>query len=244
MIRHIPHAFYWTARPNWGDMLSPILLAHFARTEVLWSPAKDADIICVGSILEALPPAWSGIVVGSGKLKEASDIDLSQAKVLALRGPLSAKGFKGDYVLGDPGLLAADLVRVDKTYELGIIPHWSDTALEDRYEFKGFNPRIIRASGDPIEVVKEIGRCKRVVSSSLHGVIVADAFGIPRRIEMAKIFAREGGDFKFRDHNGAVGVKHEIGLMQEAPRYRVQERQHELYDALGSAGRIMMGAER
>jgi pyruvyltransferase len=217
-------------------------MARFAHTLVHWAPAKEADLVCVGSILEALTPSWKGLIVGSGKLRETSVINVPKATILALRGPLTAKGIPGDYALGDPALLANELVTVDKQYNLGIVPHWSDTTLETR--FQSFDPHIIRPSGDPCEVLREIGRCRKIVASSLHGIIVADAFGIPRRIEMTPLFEREGGDFKFRDHNAAVGVEHEIGLTQEAPRYVVQDRQQVLYEVMESVGRRLMGAER
>jgi pyruvyltransferase len=240
--RVVPTAYWWLGHPNFGDLLTPLLLARFADTLVRWSAVESADLVCVGSVLDMLPTGWPGLVVGSGKLRERSKIDLSHATVLALRGPLTAKGIKGDYVLGDPGLLADELVAVQKVYDLGIVPHWSDTELERRPEFQKYKPRIIRPSGDPLEVIREIGRCRKVISSSLHGIIVADAFGIPRRTEMAKIFAHEGGDFKFRDHAAALGMPFQIGITQQAPRYAIEHRQQELYEVLMSVGRRLMGA--
>jgi pyruvyltransferase len=137
--------------------------------------------------------------------------------------------------LGDPALLANELVQVEKRYNLGLVPHWSDRELETR--FSEYNPRIIRVTDDPLWVLKEIGQCRKIVSSSLHGIIVADAFGIPRRIETCPTVLREGGDFKFRDHNAAVGVQHSIGLTQEAPRFRIQDCQHAVWDMLNEVGR-------
>jgi hypothetical protein len=113
--------------------------------------------------------------------------------------------------------------------------------LEHRPEFKRYNPLIIRPSGNPLEVLQQIGSCRKIVSSSLHGIIVADAFGIPRRIEMAERFPREGGDFKFRDYSASIGMPFVVGKTQEAPRAKVADRQHELYDALVEVGRSFMG---
>ena len=42
----------------------------------------------VGSILEHLPERYSGTVCGTGQLREESRIDLSHARVLALRSLL------------------------------------------------------------------------------------------------------------------------------------------------------------
>lgn len=239
---HFTRIFYWKGKPNFGDLLAPVLLDHFADVRGIWSPPATANVVVVGSILDQLPPGWRGIVAGAGKLREYTELDLSQAKVLALRGPLSARGVNGDPVLGDPALLANELVQVDKEYNLGIVPHWSDTTLETR--FKQWKPRIIRPDGDPLEVVAEIGRCKKVVASSLHGIVVADAFGIPRRIEMTPKFATEGGAFKFRDHCAAVRVPFEVGLTQEAPRHVVEPIQQELFDMFRSAGDLLWGRRK
>lgn len=240
-----PTGFWWIGRPNFGDLLTPLLVAHFSDVTAMWAPAADADFVAVGSVLEHLPKQWAGIVAGSGKLHERSTVDLSAAHVLALRGPLSYRGVTGLKslpVLGDPGLLANELVAVDKEYDLGLVPHWSDTKLEHR--FGQYHPRIIRPSGDPLEVIREIGRCKKIVASSLHGIVVADAFGIPRRTEMTKIFDREGGTFKFRDHCATVGIPFEVGKTQEAPRYRVESVQQELFDVFEALGDLLWGKVR
>lgn len=52
----------------------------------------------------------------------------------------------------------------------------------------------------------------RVVSSSLHGLIVADAYGIPSKwIKVSdKIY---GDDFKYGDYYQSIGVKEEKPLI-------------------------------
>lgn len=221
-------------------------MARFAGVSVAWASAVEADCVVVGSVLEHLPPLWSGIVAGAGRLHEHSAVDLSSAIVLGLRGPLSAKGLRlKNIVLADPGLLCNELVApVEKIYDLGLVPHWSDIDLEQRQEFKRWNPHIIRPTSDPCEVIREIGQCKKIVSSSLHGIIVADSWGIPRRTEMAAIFAREGGSFKFRDYALSVGVKFEVGKTQLADQFRINNRQSELFDMLEELGRRLTGKTR
>lgn len=242
--RVVPTSYWWNGRSNFGDLLTPLLLERFADIRVNWAPIEKANMVGVGSILDIVPFGWSGLVMGSGKLREHSPVDLSKAKVLALRGPLTARnvtGVRGDFVFGDPGLLADELVEVEKTYDLGIVPHWSDTTLEHRQEFKRYNPKIIRPSQDPVEVIRMIGQCRKIVASSLHGIILADAFGIPRRVEMTERFSKEGGDFKFRDYCATVGVPFKVGVTQDAPRSKVQDRQHELYDVFQEVRSILTG---
>src|ERR1041384_4874651 len=103
-------AYWWQGVPNFGDALSPFLLERFAHASVQFAPAREAEVASIGSILEHLPETYTGYVLGSGKLREGSTVHLPDATILALRGPLSARGIKGDYALGDPGLLADELV--------------------------------------------------------------------------------------------------------------------------------------
>src|SRR5664279_5786089 len=235
-----PTTYFWRGKRNFGDLLGPLLLGYFAGVECEWSPADRAEVVSVGSILEHLPVGYRGIIAGAGFLYEHRDrYRLKDATVLGLRGPLSARGVRGDFCLGDPGLLANQLANPDKEFNLGLVPHWSDERLEHR--FKEFKPLIIRPEQNPLDVIRQIGSCRKIVASSLHGIIVADSFTIPRRIELTPRFDAEGGDFKFRDHNAAVGVPHEIGLTQEAPRHKVANRQYELVDMLEHVGLLMTG---
>ncbi len=196
-------AFWWTGKANFGDALAPLLLAHFADLEVTWAPAALADIVSTGSILDALPAGWAGIVAGSGKLHDRS-VHLGAARVLGVRGHLTREGAAG-VVVGDPGLLASELVATSRRFALGVVPHWSDNELFARELAASrrhcyAEPRLNRVDGDPLAVIAEIGACHKIVSSSLHGVIVADSFGIPRRAEPFPLMAtspHEGGRFKW-----------------------------------------------
>lgn len=237
--------YYWTSRPNFGDALSSLLLQKFSHLSSEWTEPNDAQLVVVGSVLDRLPKDWNGVIAGAGKLHERTDVTFPNARILALRGPLTAKGVKGNFALGDPGLLADELVQdEDKRYDLGIVPHWTDTALENNPLFKRYNPRIIKVNGDPLEVIREIGRCKKIVSSSLHGIILADAFGIPRRIEIAPRMLthqhQEGGLFKWHDYSASLDMKLEIGLTQEVDRNIITERQYELFDVLEEVKRIFV----
>jgi pyruvyltransferase len=224
--------FWWNLVNNWGDKLTPLLLYRFSRIKAVWSPVDMAEIVCVGSILGNLvKPAYTGIVLGSGKLFEDGLVP-PRAHILALRGPLTARGVKGEFSLGDPGLLADELVTIsEKRHELGLVPHWSDHRLEHDPRFTKYDPVIIRSNHDPLDVIRVIGSCKKIVSSSLHGLILADAFNIPRRFEETAAWKREGGTFKVRDHNAALSLPFEVGRMQQANSNRVNDCKSSLWDA-------------
>lgn len=227
--------YYWKEKKNFGDLIASHLLKRFAGLDSTWSPAKDSELVLMGSVLEHLPEDWSGVVAGAGKLHEKTKLKLNNAKILALRGPLTAKGIKGDFVLGDPGLLADELVPLpEKKYNLGLVPHWTDRELELNPTFLKYNPKIIRVSDDPLKVISEIGQCRKIVSSSLHGIILADAFAIPRRVEIAPRMLshphQEGGLFKWKDYMASIGQDLEIGVTREINPNIITEKQHELFD--------------
>lgn len=125
---------------------------------------------------------------------------------------------------------------------MGIVPHFSDTELVAR--FKAIIPpqhsiRVIHPSGDPLTVLKEIGACHRIVTSSLHGMIVADAFGIPRRVEYTPKMDKDGGDFKFRDYSASIQTPFIVGKMQEPTRTSIEDIKYNVYDAYRSLGSLL-----
>ncbi len=138
---------------------------------------------------------------------------MERAEIMAVRGPLTARSIgRPGCVIGDPGLLADELVTVrTRDIRLGLVPHWSDASLARRPEFQRY---------DPI-------------------VIVADAFGIPRRFELTPQFDREGGLFKFRDYHASIGMPLKIGETQQANWNIVEDRKSELFDVFSDLGRLL-----
>lgn len=241
--------FYWAKKQNFGDLLGSLVLKKFTKLDSTWANPADAQLVIIGSVLDQLPPDWSGIVAGAGKLHEKTKLILPNAKILAVRGPLTAKGLKGDFVSADPALLADELVGpVDKIYDLGLVPHWTDRTLEHEVKFLKYNPKIIRVNADPLQVIREIGQCRKIVSSSLHGIILADAFDIPRRIEISPRMLthahQEGGLFKWQDYQASLGKKLKIGVTEWLDHNIILERQYELFDMLEELKEILVNETR
>lgn len=233
--------YYWRDVPNFGDVIGASVLRVVVRLKPRWTEPEDAAVITAGSILSHMPVHWRGTVLGSGLLQENGRVPLA-ARYLAVRGPLTARAVGVRHaVLGDPGLLATELVRPEsRVHNLGLLPHWTDRDLTSRPEFLKYNPLIISPSGSPEDVSRQISSCKKLVTSSLHGAIVADAFGVPRRIEMPPAryqHASEKGDFKFRDYHASIGMKFQPGVTSMPVAGMVQDRQHELYDLFREYGR-------
>lgn len=244
-------AYWWKEVDNFGDRLAPLLLARFADFyNIQWAPIGKAEIASVGSILEHIPLGWKGHIVGSGLLRETSKLKFnpSQVNVLAVRGPLTARSFSGNFALGDPGLLANELIEYqEKQWDLGIVPHWQDEQLADRFLAlipSQFTCKVISPASDPLTVITQIAQCKRIVTSSLHGMIVADAIGgIPRRVEYCQKLAADGADFKFRDYSDSIKCPFEFGKMQEPSRNRVDDAKSEIFGAYRELSRLYNGEQ-
>lgn len=96
--------------------------------------------------------------------------------------------------IGDPGLLYPILINKENyssvRYDLGVVLHYFDvnewqSRLREQFNKLGLKIKFINVmSSDPLNVLREIRQCDAIISSSLHGCIVADAMGIPNRHQM------------------------------------------------------------
>lgn len=134
-------------------------------------------------------------------------------KILAVRGPktrevLLERGIDCPEVYGDPALLLPKIYnpKIEKKYRLGIVPHYVDknnkwlAKLDDHNEVLILN--ILEKN--PYKFIDALLSCEKIASSSLHGIITSDAYGIPSIwLEFSKNIAGEG--FKFQDYFLSVG---------------------------------------
>lgn len=214
--------YWWRPKrfTNFGDELNWFILDQLG-IEYEWADKQHADLLVVGSTLDRMPKHWVGTVAGAGNKHEQSRVDLAGSNVVALRGKLTlehCEGITETPVLGDPGLLVSLLVdRPPIQHDMGVVAHWSDNQLAQRFP----EAHVIDVRKPPLQVIREIGSCERIVSSSLHGVIVADSYRIPRR---AELYARatehpdkEGGDFKWRDYASIYDTTPRFGRTWQAP---------------------------
>ena len=209
---------------NFGDALSPYIVQKVSGKEVVKADLSQRKLFsfeeiyfAIGSILHRIPTASrlslyskKTNVWGSGIVGEKSYVQ--EANFYAVRGPktrakLLKLGYKVPEVYGDPALLLPRFYypETPKKYAYGIIPHYVD------YEFvkshlKCSNVLVINLLESIETVVKDILSCDRTISSSLHGVIVSHAYGIP---SIWSIFSDKvyGEGFKFHDYFESVGIK-------------------------------------
>lgn len=114
-------------------------------------------------------------------------------------------------VIGDPALIAGDIIAsTRKDHSCPMKDVCFVIHLVDRKYVSEKCPFCVERlvnnyDRTPQRIVEKLSCCRRVVSSSLHGVIFSHALGIPT-LPVAMGDRIAGGDFTFRDHMHAMGV--------------------------------------
>lgn len=167
------------------------------------------NLLPIGSIIENFCNKDS-IIWGSGAISGMVKLRETPKKVCAVRGPLTRDFLQEQHIYcpeiyGDPALLLPLIYQpsVKKWYKLGIIPHYCDFNLPHVENFRNENPDIFfihfKDYNNWEDVIDQIVSCEQIASSSLHGLIISDAYGIPNvRIKLSENI--EGGDFKYNDY--------------------------------------------
>ena len=218
---------------NFGDALSPYIVENLLHLNTKEKHQNYAELFGIGSILQILfnkkkyqfisffqriflPTA---IVWSSGLISppQAGCALKRKLKIFALRGRLTRDALQChtnqnlcNIALGDAGLLASDLLDniPQKIYKVGIVPHFVDSENELIDQLLGYIPgaTVINVCGDPIKTLHRIAECEIILSSSLHGLVVADSLGIPNQwIKFSDKVV--GNDFKFRDYYSVYDIE-------------------------------------
>jgi len=143
---------------------------------------------------------------------------IRQMEFRSVRGELTKArvekilGQKLDIPTGDGGILAPLLFEktIPKEYSMGIVPHMNelDNPIFQEVKQKYPNAIIIDLTVDPMLVIKQIAQCEYIISTSLHGLVVADSFKIPNKwIKLTNLMKGDG--FKYHDYYSAYGVTNE-----------------------------------
>ncbi len=212
--------YYWRDMPNFGDALNPILL-RYLKIPYKLTYSGEASLICIGSILEHVQNEHDGAelkVFGSGFLWPPSNNDdkwlRPNTHFIAVRGKETRARLQEmtgqsleDTVLGDPGLLVARMfpfVECHGKYDLGVICHWKDKNSDTLKNIclNKCSLKFIDVFQAPEQFVQDVSSCKFILSSALHGLICADALGVPNR-HLILGNEVEGGSYKIRDYYSA-----------------------------------------
>lgn len=196
---------------NFGDCLQPLIAKYYGMTPEYVPSSFNSDIILQGTILQWLNNDYAGIIAGSGA--DEVELDFPMAQVIGVRGALTKERIRSaseDVVYGDPGLLMPFIKSYPRTneYDLGIIPHFCDKSDVIIKAFIENNPELriieIDVLSHPLSVCKMLNRCKYILSSSLHGLIIADAYDVPNlRFTISKNRLNPHDSYKFDDYYSA-----------------------------------------
>ncbi len=215
--RHVVVVDWWTGHANWGDGYNVDLFEHLTGRKVVSLDEVAVHLgapvwVGTGSVL-GLVRSRNARVWGAGFI-QASDAPrpaLASARFHAVRGPRTAAllrraGLPAPTTFGDPGVLAdavygARAQPPSSGVRFCLIPHYVDMASPEVAAFVERHPdvEVVDVTGDRVGIVDRVSRCTAVASSSLHGLILADALGVPScRVRITESLT--GGDFKFEDY--------------------------------------------
>lgn len=199
LTKYFVPLYWWSGKyqcnqsfENFGDLLSKEIIEKLTSKKVIWvyPNSRKVDyifkksLLAVGSIIHNAEE--SSMVWGSGILNK--NLPIKKAKYLAVRGPISyeilnSKGIQTNKVFGDPALLVPKLFPTlikKQENQIGLLPNHKQFSLFKKY-FQNDNSDInlINPLDSPTNVIQNILKCKIIYSSSLHGLIIATAYGIP-----------------------------------------------------------------
>lgn len=204
---------------NWGDDINYYFLREIVvRPLVLLNRTSLAvrlklrNYLVIGSTIDMLCCARTE-VWGAGIIDGNKPLKVKPRKVYAVRGPLTRKKLLAEEVecpeiYGDPALLTPLYYRPNKQkrYKYGIISHVSNQATVANLRMNG---KCISECADVLiinlgqyihwhDIIDQVCECESILSSSLHGLIIAEAYRVPNVwIEFGKPLI--GGHFKFHD---------------------------------------------
>jgi polysaccharide pyruvyl transferase WcaK-like protein len=194
---------------NLGDALSAVIVSALSGLPVkhVHFNRQQSKLVAVGSIGHAISGGeavmWgTGVSIRGGVL--GRNVPRTRYDMRALRGTISADHFRNlgvfvPLVYGDPVWFLPSIFHepVEKKWELGVIPHIQDIegfgpdarppAESLRYVVDDADAKAVtvintwhRADWQGMkQTLRRILSCKRIVSQSFHGVVIAEAYGIP-----------------------------------------------------------------
>ncbi len=184
---------YWTRRTNLGDSLAPVIYQWMLeRNKTVKLDGRTAGggilhLMTVGSIVnmgEFDAVVWGSGVLSFGVLKEVYEKSACRRlDIRAVRGPITRAvlenaGYHVPEIYGDPGVLMPLICQPEykePDIPYTIIPHYLDVekCVSEGYEY------VDILTSDYQSFIDRIVRSRRVISSSLHGIILAEAYGVP-----------------------------------------------------------------
>lgn len=194
-------AYWYNGGINFGDTMNQDLLQGLTGYKVEWSDDPEQPLLtAAGSLIGSFFMKGPWTVWGSGCISKETNVP-KNLDIRAVRGQLTRQhllniGYSNiPEVYGDPGLLLPLLFPAphdqEPQYDWGIIPHYS-FRFHPAMHAAAISSKLTKACGidtrsisvispklSTAEFLKRVLSCRYIASSSLHGLIVAAAYGKP-----------------------------------------------------------------
>jgi hypothetical protein len=211
---HALNVYWWDGKPNFGDTIGPWLVELITGKPVVNTKGKrhiGNTLVTVGSLLNYLDrgglDVWgTGLIAPMGEETVRRLAERKPRRIHAVRGQktydeLTQKlGWDVPKVFGDPALLLPRFYTPSDTGETGhiaVCPHYAHKG-----HFHTAGPSAIKfidVASAPSAVIDDIASASVCISTSLHGVIIAQAYGVPWVWLHITDKPLMGDEFKFED---------------------------------------------
>jgi pyruvyltransferase len=239
---------WWGEDPeiNFGDYLSLVIVERILdkHVEYLVKPPKfpRRKMIALGSLLfyaREHDVIWGCGV--HGKTSNPKEYKFKSLDVRAVRGPLTRDFLMNNFniscpeIYGDPALLIPYLFPEFKRSKIPKYPFIIIPQYNERHLYKNSKLPFIVMPTEPWNVVLEkILDSAFVISASLHGLVLADAFGVPNRmLKTDKEYLLKYNDYYLStgrpDYQYATSIEEALLMGPEAPLPKIDLKK--FYDA-------------
>lgn len=206
---------------NWGDDINIFFFREILDCKIyiksispIFKHFPISNFGCIGSILCRNTDKYSEIW-GSGLIDGVVNLNKIPSKIHSVRGPMTRAellkcGIPCPEKYGDPALLISRYYKpqIAQKYALGIIPHANDENEDYLVDYCRTHDDVLLISmtdyKDWHEIPDKILSCQKIISSSLHGLIVADSYGVAN--SWAQLSPKnKDSRFKYMDYLKSVG---------------------------------------
>lgn len=212
---------------NWGDDLNKYFFEYVSNVKIVNLPfsqmlkCPNTEVYSlIGSVLSSFRTN-NKIVYGTGIMDPQREILGIPREIISVRGPrtrqvLLENGIDCPECYGDPVLLLPIFYnrRASQVNCGGLILNMGTNS--KNFEFineviRKYNLKMISMTDYEkwTDVVDEICSCQFIISESLHGLIVAETYGIPN-VWVEFMDHPEYWDFKYIDYYESIGKSEEI----------------------------------
>lgn len=193
----------WVPNGNLGDELAPVIYSWMLERRNIKKDTKinhSVHLMTVGSMVGS----WNfdAVIWGSGvhvfsnmnriySLRRMQNLDVRAVRGPITRNALRACGHECPEVYGDPVVLMPLIYtpdKVEKKYKTSFVLHYhADSQWRQELEQYIDLHSLEIGTDDYKYYIREMVSSEKIISSSLHGIILAEAYGIPA------VFLNTGG---------------------------------------------------